>query len=265
MTIQPFKKFEEWDHKNKRVQNDIASGKYVSGKTTLIAFGPPEFRMMSNSSAPNTTLDIVGNQGNEWIAPIPCGEVQGFSQQQQTQLIRLFEIGSERSVVVRGRTFGALQMNRVLYSGASLLKYLYLYYAVSDKGVIGGIVNTNRLEELLKRSNSSTATLEIDSDTWSEENQPGQKNLYWTLNSTLFSIPVGIMLYLKDTLNRVYGAVYFENCYVSSTNASIDEASPIITEGVSIEFEKCLSLNVAKPSEKSQKNSAVRSDFESMA
>lgn len=246
-----FKKFEDWDARTKRVQNDIAAGKYVSGKTTLIAFGPPEFKMISTKTKTNiSTTPVVTNDNflettGAWDAPIPCGEVQGFSQQQQSQLVKLFEIGSERSIVVRGRTFGALQINRVLYNGANLLKYLYLYYTVNEKGTeIGGKINTNRLSQILsKKGGEGTITVEANAF-GTAETEPMENNLFWTLNSALFSIPVGIMLYLKDTLDKPFGAVYFENCYINSHSASLDEGSPIITEGVSIEFERCLSLKV---------------------
>lgn len=248
-----FKKFEDWDARTKRVQNDIAAGKYVSGKTTLIAFGPPEFKMIA--TAANTDISATSAVTNDnflattggWEAPIPCGEVQGFSQQQQSQLIKLFEIGSERSIVVRGRTFGALQINRVLYNGANLLKYLYLYYTVKGEGdgaKIGGNINTDRLSKILsKKGGKGTITVEANAF-GTAETEPMENNLFWTLNSALFSIPVGIMLYLKDTLDKPFGAVYFENCYINSHSASLDEGSPIITEGVSIEFERCLSLKV---------------------
>lgn len=227
---------ENWNFRTQLVQNDIKNGKFTSGKSTLIAFGPPEFSQLGTAS--NGLNLSSGETSTSFNYPIPCGLVQGFNSQQQQQLVRLFEIGSTRSVVVTGRSFGSLQMNRVVYNGPNLLRFMFAYYSNVTASSLGAIDKTKIAAAL------ETTTTELINFN-SEELAPGYEDFFMNLASTLFSIPVGILFYLKDAMDRPYGMVYFENVYISSQNLSVDEASPIMMEIVSMEFERCMPVKIS--------------------
>jgi len=224
--------FNQWDFNKQRVQNDIKNGKYTSGKSTCIAFGPPEFRHITANAAAR----------GDWGFPIPCGEIQNFGMSQQRQVMRLFEIGSERSIAIPGRSFGSLQLSRVLYDGPNLLKYFYLYYtnmAQNSDGSAG-------IDIELLRSIFGDSTMSVTDDfLTSEIKAPGKANFYSNLGSSLFNMPLGVMVYLKSAVGNPYGAVYFENCQVNSQQMSIDEGQPIIMESASLDFERAMPVDLA--------------------
>ncbi|MFN3076978.1 MAG: hypothetical protein ABT940_08900, partial [Alphaproteobacteria bacterium] len=90
----------------------------------LIAAGPPRLANIGGQAtiAALTSADATAN----WALPI--GVVQNINLSHNRAFARFWELGSERSYFVSGRTMGQLGLSRVMYHGPSLLRALYSYY-----------------------------------------------------------------------------------------------------------------------------------------
>jgi hypothetical protein len=107
------RKFSDWKFFNKNVQQGMAEGRYVNAAFTLIAAGPARLAAASGIGSQGTTE--LSAQDVSFIFPI--GVVQNFNLGQQSSVMRLFEIGSERSYMIRGRTVGTIGLGRIMYHG----------------------------------------------------------------------------------------------------------------------------------------------------
>lgn len=151
------------------------------------------------------------------------GMVDGVNYTQQAQLARLFEIGSNRSYFSRGKTISSVSFSRMLADTPSVLKALEKIAAA--KYAASGVTPYARGTSLAGAPNS---------------------NLYLNLDSETLATPFGILLLFKTrgdvgtatTRGKVLGAVYLESCMFSGYNFSLQSQSPVIQEGVSIEFDR---------------------------
>ena len=94
------RQYSEWQFFNKHVQQGLTEGKYLNAAFTLIASGPARLSAGTGTGTQNPTLDFL----------YPIGVVQSFNLGQQSNVMRIFEIGSERSYFIRGRTVGNLAL-----------------------------------------------------------------------------------------------------------------------------------------------------------
>ena len=100
------------------------------------------------------------------------------------QFSRIFEIGSERSYFIGGRTVGQLGLSRVYYHGASLLRVLYAYYK-DDQGAV-------TIQPMWPNSVADSFANIHDVII-----PPGYENIYLNLASDLFAQPVGLLMYIR--------------------------------------------------------------------
>jgi hypothetical protein len=159
----------------------------------------------------------------------PMGIVQNFNLSQNQQLARVFELGSNRSYFIPGRTVGQIGLGRVLYHGPSLLRVLYAYYQDLFPATI--------VPALFPNVGSASMVNPHD-----VVNPPGYENFYINLASDLFSQPVGLLMVQKDSNQDTYGAMYAEACYCPSHNFSIDSQGVVAQEQVSIQFETLIPI-----------------------
>ena len=72
--------------------------------------------------------------------------------------------------------------------------------------------------------------------------EPGG-NLWLDLASDVFSQPMGLALFMKDSNADIVGAFYFENCMINQHGFGTDAGGTIITENAQITFERMIPLD----------------------
>jgi hypothetical protein len=107
----------------RNVQQGMVDGQYASGAFTMIAAGPPR---LSNIAGFNEA-DIGVALGASSAITQPIGLIQNMSLSHNRAFNRIFELGSERSYHISGRTQGQISLSRVYYHGPSLLRILYAH------------------------------------------------------------------------------------------------------------------------------------------
>lgn len=225
--------YSNWDFYNYRVQQELVGGQFVSAESTLIAAGPPR-------------LDNGGNAGSEVAYPI--GLLETFGIQQSRQLQRIFEIGSTRSYFIPGRTVGSISIGRTFYFGPSLLRVLYAYYrsANFDLGTsdVGATVTSPQGLNQVPDPNAALLGAFNTGDLHELKRNPGYGYLVIDLASDLFAQPTGLAVYFKDANTDTVGGFYVEDSYVQGHQMTVSSGSVLIMEGVSIQYDRLVPLNV---------------------
>ena len=92
-----------WQPYTQKIDNSaLKEGRFLSGAFTMIAAGPPRLAAVGGVAAAGQT---VGQKN--WAVPI--GIVQNFNLSHNRAFARFFELGSERSYFISGRTGEASQ------------------------------------------------------------------------------------------------------------------------------------------------------------
>jgi hypothetical protein len=220
--------FSDWAPYSNYVQAGMVDGQYANAGFTLLAAGPP--RIANIGGAASLAGDLSGEGADEIVHPI--GIIQNFNKTETRQFSRIFEIGSERSYFIGGRTVGQLGLARVYYHGASLLRVLYAYYEDN-------------------RGQTTVRPMWPNSVSQSMANQhdviipPGYENLFLNLASDLFAQPIGLMMYVRDIDQATLGAMYFEACYVPNHTWQTDSQGVLIQESVSVQYERGVPVGVS--------------------
>jgi hypothetical protein len=224
----------EWDYFNRNVQSGLVEGRYMNAAFTMLAAGPPRLAALTDTS------DGTDSEGGVADIAFPIGIVQSFNLGQTAQVMRLWEIGSERSYFVRGRTMGQLGLGRIMYHGPSLLRVLYAYLGEGADG-------ENQFDSLYENTaQTKLNTNKTKADSKSEYNSvPGHENLWLDLASDVFSQPIGLLLYMRDSNNDTVGAFYFEYCMISNHGFATDAGGTILTENAAIMYEKMIPIDVS--------------------
>jgi hypothetical protein len=221
----------EWRPYNRYVQSGLVDGQFLNASFTLLAAGPPRLANVGGANFVNTGLE----SGNADEIVFPIGVVQNFNVAHTRQFSRIFEIGSERSFWISGRTMGQMGLSRVMYHGPSLLRVLYAYY----QDLLPGSVT---VPSVIGENNLGALTVANAHDV---KIPPGYENLYLNLASDLFAQPVGIMAYFRDSNEETVGAVYMESCVIPNHTIATDANGTIIQEDVAVQFERALPVAVA--------------------
>ena len=131
------------------------------------------------------------------------------------------EIGSELPITITGRTRGSLSIASMMFNGPSLLKALTAYNAI-DPTIAAQF---NAIQE------STDAA--------------GYGDFFINLASRVFDIPIGFLIMLRTNMGSNYGAAYLENGLIASHNWSFTAGGNILSEGVSITYERVVPVNVS--------------------
>lgn len=236
----------DWSPYKTRMQGGLRDGNFLNAQFVLLAAGPPRVADIGDFESSGAAGEIA----------YPIGITQNVALSQNKAVSRIFEIGSERSYFICGRTIGQLSLSRVMYHGPSLLKSLYAYYG-SDNSA-GGTYAIDSLFESAGKSNplnfpftstgSSSAPdtnesqVRIDGGLHQVRVPPGFDNLFLNLASDLFSQPIGLLLVFRDNNENDVASVYLENCYVPSSSLAFDSQGLIIQEAVSILYERIVPI-----------------------
>lgn len=215
--------FSDWSPYTNYVQSGMVDGAYANAGFTLLAAGPPRIANIGGAAAFAQAVSGAGEAANQIVFPI--GIVQNFNLSHTRQFSRIFEIGSERSYFIGGRTVGQLGLARIYYHGASLLRVLYSYY--SD------LIPPTVVPPMFPNAGAQTQSNPHDVII-----PPGYENIYLNLASDLFAQPIGILMYMRDVNQDALGAMYFEACYLPNHSWQTDSQGVLIQESVAVQFER---------------------------
>lgn len=205
----------------------MVDGQFVSGAFMGLFAGPPRLASIGGAVAIGAAIAKPAAAAQ---LVYPIGITQNFNLSQNKQIARIFELGTNRSYFIPGRTVGQLGLGRVLYHGPSLLRVLYAYYQ--------DLVPATIVPTLFP--NVGSAAMPNPHDVISP---PGFENFYINLASDLFDQPMGLLAILKDSNLDTYGAMYFEDCHVPNHSFATDSQGVVIQEQVGIQYE--LSIPIA--------------------
>lgn len=215
----------DWKPYERFVQPELPESTYLSGAFTMLAAGPPRLANMGGGAAAAISL---GAAGMNWAYPI--GVLQGFNIGQNKQVSRFFELGSQRSYFIAGRTMGSISLNRVMYHGPSLLRIMYAYYQDILPSVTVAPLFTNPAIASL----TNMKDIKIP---------PGYENIFMNLASDLFDQPIGILMYFKDTNEQTVAAMYAEACYIANHGLSVDSSSLVMQENAALQYERLVPVS----------------------
>jgi hypothetical protein len=203
--------FSEWAPYSNYVQAGMVDGAYANAGFTMLAAGPPRIANIGGAAA---FAQAIGGSGHT------------------RQFSRIFEIGSERSYFIGGRTVGQIGLARIYYHGASLLRTLYAYYQ--------DLVPPTFVPAMFP--NAGAASMNNPHDVVIP---PGYENLFINLASDLFAQPMGLLMYVRDVNQDALGAVYFEACYLPNHTWQTDSQGVLVQESVSVQFERTVPVAIS--------------------
>lgn len=199
----------------------MVDGQFISGAFIGIFAGPSRLATIGGAlslgaalTSPATASQIV----------YPVGITQNLNMSHNRQFSRIFELGSERSYFISGRTIGQLGLSRVLYHGPSILRTLYAYYQ--------DLIPETIVPALFPNVGAGSVPNPHDVVI-----PPGYENFYGNLASDLFNQPIGLLIVIKDSNMDTYGAFYLESCYVPNHTFATDSQGVIVQESVAVQFE----------------------------
>ena len=198
-----------WDWKGSYVDNLNSDGLErfsqfsASPDTTILFAGPCRF-----TGVTDTSTDLI-----------PIGLVDNIAHQQNAQLMRLFEIGSNRSYFTRGKTAPTISMSKVLADQANILSAL----------------------------SQSAYRPAIDDSGASAPSASGSK-IMMNLDSEYFSVPFGLMVVFKtrgtaptgDGMGTPLACIYLEYCMFEGYSFQVASAQPVIAENIQIQYDRCI-------------------------
>ncbi len=223
--------FSDWAPYAHHVQAGMVDGKYANAGFTMLAAGPPRLAAIGMSAGLAAAINSNGGQAANQIV-YPMGLIQNFNMSHTRQFSRIFEIGSDRSYFISGRTVGQLGLGRIYYHGPSMLRVLYAYYQ--------DLVPPTLVQPLFPNAGASSVANPHDVIT-----PPGYENIFLNLASDLFAQPIGMLLYIRDLNQRTLGALYFEACYLPNHSWATDSQGVLIQEQVAVQFERAVPVAVS--------------------
>jgi hypothetical protein len=217
-----------WQPYSQKVDNSSAlgEGRFASGVFTMLAAGPPRLAAVGGSAAAAAS---VGKQN--WALPI--GIVQNFNLAHNKAFARFWELGSERSYFIAGRTVAQAGFGRVLYNGPSILRVMYAFY----QDPAPTLVPTFGVDPNIMASVANQHDVKIP---------PGFENIYLNLASDLFSQPCGLLVYMKDSNETTLCAFYLEETYIPSHSIATDAQGCVVQEQVALQPERVVPIAVAQ-------------------
>ena len=222
--------YSDWSPYTNYVQAGLQDGQYVNAAHTLLAAGPPRIANIGGAAAFANAVSGSGQAANQIVLPI--GIVQNFNVSHNRQFSRIFEIGSERSYFISGRTVGQISLGRVYYHGSSLLRILYAYYQ--------DLIPPSVVPAMWPNSGAASVANPHDVAI-----PPGYENIFLNLASDMFAQPIGMLMYIRDVNQDALGAGYFEACYLPNHAMTTDAQGVLMQEQVGIQFERMVPVAIS--------------------
>lgn len=220
-----------WRPYSQKIDNSsgLGEGRFASGAFTMIAAGPPRLAAIGGSTAAAAAASTGAGPAN---FALPIGVVQNFNLAHNKNFARFWELGSERSYFIAGRTVAQAGFSRVLYNGPSLLRMMYAFY---NDALPPTLVPTFGIDPTIPPLVANQHNVKIPA---------GFENIYLNLASDLFSQPCGLLVYMKDSNEQTLGAVYLEETYIPSHSIATDAQGVVMQEQVSLQPERVVPVAV---------------------
>lgn len=223
--------FAQWSPHHNYMQSGgsgpgMVDGQHISGAFIGLFAGPP--RLSTIGGALSLGGAIASPAAGAQIV-YPVGITQNFNISHNRQFSRIFELGSERSYFISGRTIGQLGLSRILYHGPSILRVLYAYYKDTLPNTVVPALFPNRGADAMPNPHDVKVP-------------PGYENFYSNLASDLFGQPIGLLVVVKDNSLKTYGAFYLESCVIPNHTFATDAQGVIVQESVSMQFEQLVPI-----------------------
>lgn len=194
-------------------------------------------RFSQLSASPDATAIFGGPArfsglgGNPAAKLTPIGLVSNLTVSSGVGVVRLFEIGSNRSFFTRGKAAPSLQFGRMLADQKNIISVLL------QNSVVGP---------------SSTSTFGINAAGTAAAGPQGKdSNIMMNLDSEYTNIPFGMLLVLKTkgdpdggSRGKVLSAIYLESCMMEGYGFSVDATAPVIQEGILIQFDRIVPVAI---------------------
>jgi hypothetical protein len=222
--------FSDWAPYTNYVQNGMVDGRYANAGFTMLAAGPPRLANIGGSATFAGAISGGGGAANQIVFPL--GLIQNFNLSHTRQFSRIFEIGSERSYFIAGRTVGQIGLGRIYYHGASMLRVLYAFYQ--------DLVPPTLVPPMFPNAGATSISNPHDVII-----PPGYENIYVNLASDLFAQPIGLLMYVRDINLDTLAAVFFEACYLPNHSWATDSQGVLIQESVAVQFERAVPVAVS--------------------
>lgn len=259
---------QNWDFNSKHVQQNLEGGDFIGSHTVILCATAPRLSDLTagalggnndTSKSPLGTYQTEASAGANNVAfAIPIGVVSDFTVQQQRQVQQVFEIGSKRSYFVSARNITSLSLTRVFFHGPSLLRMLYAYYPADKLGAGAG----NVLRDNPSCPDTQVATIGMKEDSCANlpsiksADLAGYDNFFINLASTLFSQPIGLVMYIRDNANNDVGTVFFEECNIDAHQMGFSQNAVVLAEGIQIRCDRIVPIraNVARSAQAAANN-----------
>jgi len=207
---------------------EMVDGKFISGAFMGIFAGPSRLASIGGVVGLSTAVE---NPAAASQIVYPVGITQNINLSHNRQFSRIFELGSERSYFISGRTIGQLGLSRILYHGPSILRVLYAYY----QDLLPSTIVPAMFPNVGAASMPNPHDVVIP---------PGYENFYINLASDLFSQPIGLLIMIKDSNLSTYGAFYLESCYIPNHTFATDAQGVVVQESVAVQFELAIPISL---------------------
>lgn len=219
-----------WQPYSQKVDNSSAlgEGRFATGVMTMLAAGPPRLASVGGAAGAATQLSSTG--GMNWA--LPMGLVQNWNLAHNKQFARFWELGSERSYFIAGRTMAQAGFSRVYYNGPSLLRMMYCFY----QDLVPPTITTSfGVDKRIPATVANQHNVKIP---------PGYENIYLNLASDLFSQPCGVLMYMQDSNETTLAAFYLEETYIPSHSIATDAQGVVVQEQVALQPERVVPISV---------------------
>lgn len=221
-----------WDFRSRHVQPELEDDDAITSESTLIAFGPSSLSAIAAGiGGTGNTLDARS------VAIAPAGLVENFTVSLGQQVIKMYEIGSSRAYMIAGRSDGQISIARGLFNGPNLPRMMYASFRDARTGGFQPLVEANAPG--VKSVNIGT----VEPGTTNAGGLPTH-DFFMNLQSNLFKIPFGTLMFMEDQARRAYTGFYFESCLLATYGMGTSAAGLAIQEAVGMRFDRAVPVNV---------------------
>lgn len=219
--------FDKWRPLEQHVQSGLTDGKFINAMTWRLAAGPPRLSQIGGAQAAAGLFDqeaptIVYN----------IGLVQNVTLGSNTNIAQIFEIGSNRSYFIWGRTVHQFGFGKIWYHGANLPRLMWAYYEDTE----GPVTVPAMFPNLGALNPVHRHDVKVP---------PGYENLFINMASDLFSQPIGLLVWIKDIDEDTVGALYLESVMVPVYNVATDAQGVLVSEQVTCNLERIVPVAVS--------------------
>ena len=215
-------RFNDWNFFNRNVQGGLTEGQFINMGSCLLCAGPPALGVGGAGQLFEQEEDaVVGD------VVFPLGLISSWSMNQQLAVVPVPEAGSYRRYTITGPADGSMAFGRTLFHGPNALRVLYAYYraTANPNAQVQSLIDDGAANLLRNPHNFISSA-------------PGYENFWIDMCSSIFSQPVGILLYIQDSNRESYGAVYLESFQPAGHAMASGPGQLVVSEQIQGTFQR---------------------------